>query len=235
MLMRKNRQSTTAAIALLGIIAISASGFIMPEVASAKKTQITTTKQIQFPSRDRDLFIATVPEGTLIPIEYEEAEKIIVTPDETADFTLTVATDIIGDDNRVAIPAGSLIKGEMRPNRGGTQFVAEELVFVDINLDEEESFPIEATSRIITETTFVNRRSNPDIFRGAAIGAAAGALLGEILGDDIDWFEVLAGVGAGILTELLITEEEEVEVIIIEPERDLDLRLESDLLFDFSS
>lgn len=163
-----------------------------------------------------------IPAGTLIPIRYEEAEKIVVTPDETVPVTLLVAEDVRSARGTVLIREGSKLKGELRPVEGGTQFVAEE-----IELTSGRTYPIDAESSVVSRTETVNRRSNPDFLKGAAIGAAAGAILGEIFGS-IDLWEVLLGAGVGTLGSVLIRGNEEVTVLVVYPETDLEVELRSD-------
>ncbi|WP_088890943.1 hypothetical protein [Leptolyngbya ohadii] len=163
-----------------------------------------------------------VPAGTQIQVRYDESEKIVLTPEETVPVTLTVARDINSTRGNVTIPAGSQIKGELRPASGGTQFVAEEIVL----FEDADPVPLNATSDVITRTETVSRRTNPNIFRGAAIGAAAGAVLGEIFGR-IDIWEIVGGAGAGVLGEVLLRGRREVEVVVVEPDTDLTLTLQS--------
>jgi hypothetical protein len=164
---------------------------------------------------------AIVPAGTIIPTSYDK-DKIVVTPTETNEVTLTVATDVRSLDGAVFIPAGSEIKGELRPADDGTQFVAEELIF-----ENGVRYEFDATSEIITRRETITKRSNPEWLAGAAIGAVASSVLAEILGD-IEIWHVLGGAGLGALASVLIRNREEVEVIVVDPATDLDLRLESD-------
>jgi hypothetical protein len=162
----------------------------------------------------------TVPSGTLIPVTYEK-EKIVVTPGETVPVKLRVARDINTSGGAVMIPEGSVIEGKLEPTGDGTQFVAERLV-----IDGEDT-PIDATSDVITRRETISKRSNPRILEGAAIGGAAAAILSEIFGR-IDLWEVIGGAGLGVLGSVLIRDREEVEVIMINPEQDLALTLQSD-------
>jgi hypothetical protein len=174
----------------------------------------------------------TIPAGSMVPVSYDEAEKIVVLPDETAPVTLMVAADMTSERGTVLIPQGSGIEGELRPvyaedddeDPVGTQFFAETLVF-----PSGVQQPIDAVSDVLTETETITRRSDPDILRGAAIGAAAAAVLSEVLGD-IDFIEVLAGAGLGALASVLLRGREEVDVVVIYPETDLDLTLQSDFI-----
>ena len=171
--------------------------------------------------------------GTQIPVQYNEAERIIIKPDETADVSLVVAEDVRSPaTNRVVIPESSVITGKLRPTDNGTQFVSESIIFPDTEIeDDEDGLTINATSDEITDTQVITEDSDPDILRGAIVGGAAAAVLSEIFGN-IDILEVLGGAGVGVLAEILINQgnEDEVEVIIIEPETDLDLTLESDFI-----
>lgn len=167
-----------------------------------------------------------IPAGTTIPVRYDKAKRIIVTPEEKSPVTLTVERDILSNGGRILIPRGSQIAGELQPASGGTRFVAKELILSN----KRQRLPIKATSEIITETETINEKTNPNILRGAAIGAAAGAVIGEIFGD-IDLGEVLAGAGVGALAELLLRRDrKEVEVVVINPDTDLDLTLQRDFV-----
>ncbi len=167
----------------------------------------------------------TVPSGTAIPVRYDEAEKIVVTPNETTPVTLKVAEDIRSASGAILIAKGSQIKGNLRPTRRGTQFVARELILTNSN----QRLPIQATSRVITERETLKKGADTgNILKGAAIGAAAAAAISEVFGS-IDVAEVLGGAGAGAIAGLLFGSRRETEVIVVRPETDLNLTLQSDL------
>jgi hypothetical protein len=186
-----------------------------------------TAAPIQIAQRFPDSWRNTIQSGTQIPVTFDK-DKIIVTPDETAPVKLTVARDITSSGGEVLIPEGSVIEGEMTPAGDGTQFVAQTLV---IDEDDVET-SIDATSDVITRRETINKRTNPRVLEGAAIGGAAAAVLSEIFGR-IDLWEVLGGAGLGALASLLIRDREEVEVISVNPQEDLTLTLQSD--FDLPS
>jgi hypothetical protein len=216
MLISKRWQSRTALFMALGMASMATLPTVLAVPAVAGEPYLVGQL---FPETSR----LVVPAGTVIPVRYEEAERIIVTPDETSAVTLTVAQDVRSSAGTVLIPAGSEIEGELQPSGSGTQFVSEE-----ITLTSGQTLPIDATSAVITDTQIITENTNPDILRGAAIGAAAAAVLSEIFGS-IDLGEVLAGAGLGALASLIIGGgEEEVEVVIVEPETDLDLTLRSE-------
>ncbi|MGF1512092.1 MAG: hypothetical protein ACFB5Z_00115 [Elainellaceae cyanobacterium] len=222
-------RSMTAVLAAMGV----SSAAIAPLAAQAAVAQSIR------PTRVSQLFDSariTLPAGTPIDTVYDEVddegnavERIVVLPDETAPLSLTVARDIRSAAGTVIIPAGSTLEGELRPLEGdtpGTQFVSERVL-----LTSGQSYDIDAASGPVTRTEVITEERNPDFIRGAVIGAAAAAVLAEVLGD-IDILEVLGGAGLGALGILVFGGgDEEVEVVVVEPERDLDVTLRSDLAF----
>ena len=221
MLISHRWQSKTALLVALGITATAVP--ILSATTATAKSNPYVVGQL-FP-RSREVRVSA---GTLIPVRFNEAEKIVVTPDETAPITLVVAEDIRSAAGTVLIPAGSEIEGNLQPVRGGTQFVAEELTF----RNTERQRPIDATSEIITETETIEKGSDSSsILKGAAIGAAAAAVLSEVLGD-IDFLQVLAGGGLGAVAGLLLGGRNEAEVVVINPDADLDLTLQSDFVLN---
>lgn len=165
----------------------------------------------------------TIPAGTSIPVRYDKAERIVVSPDETMDLTVTVATNIVTRSGAVLIPAGSQIIGQIQPVDGGSQFVARELVL------NQRRQNISATSRVVSQTEEITRGSNTrSILKGAAIGAAAAAAVAAITGDRaIATEEVLGGAGLGALSGVLLGRRR-TEVVVINPS-DLNLTLNSNL------
>lgn len=167
-----------------------------------------------------------VAAGTTIPVRYDAAERIIITPRETAPVTLIVAKNIRSNSGRILIPVGSQVKGQLKPASGGTQFFAQELIFAN----SSKRLPIDAVSEIIAETKTINERTDPNILRGAAVGAGAGAVIGKIFGGRIKLGQVLAGAGIGALPELLGRSRKETELVVIDPDTDLHLTLQADLV-----
>lgn len=162
--------------------------------------------------------------GTSIPVRYEEAEKIVVSPNERLPITLKVAANITNRNGSVLIPAGSLVEGQLQPANGGSYFVARELVTY-----QGRRQPINATSQVI-ETTQVNRGTNVgSILKGAVVGSAAAAALGAVTGDRrITAGEVLIGTGVGAAGGAVLGRNR-ADVVVINPDSDLDLTLRSSL------
>lgn len=213
---------SSAALTMTTTVTI-ASSLLVPMLLAHQAAAIPYAAPNQIAQRFPDSWRTdAIPAGTAIPVRYDNAEKIVLTPDETVPVTLTVTDDVLTNRGTVLIPSGSEISGELQPSGSGTQFVASQVTLAD---DREAS--IDATSNVITRTETINRRSNPDVLKGAAIGAAAAAVLSEVLGD-IDVLEVLGGAGLGALGSVLLRGNREVEVVVVDPEADIDLRLQSD-------
>jgi len=215
MITSQKMRSTTAAILALVITVGTSAPLVVATPAEAQQLS-------QFDS-------IRIPSGSVIPVSYEK-DKIVVTRDETAPLTLTVARDIRTAQGRVLIPAGSQIVGQLQPvrsgNQRGTQFVARELI-----LSSRQRYRIDGNSGIITRTEKVQKgASGGSVAQGAALGAAAAAGLAGITGDKaIATEEVLGGAGIGALAGALLGRRS-VDVIVIRPQADLAIRLRSDLV-----
>lgn len=138
----------------------------------------------------------TIPAGTIIPVQSEEKDKILVTKEETMPLTLTVAANIRDSRDRLLIPYGSEVVGELRPAGEGSQFVATEII-----LPDRTKLFVNADSRIVTRIEEVEEGADiGSILQNAAIGAAAATVLSAILGDRaIATEEILGGAGLGAL------------------------------------
>ena len=135
MITSQKMRSTTAAILALVITVGTSAPLVVATPAEAQQLS-------QFDS-------IRIPSGSVIPVSYEK-DKIVVTRDETAPLTLTVARDIRTAQGRVLIPAGSQIVGQLQPvrsgNQRGTQFVARELI-----LSSRQRYRIDAILALLPE------------------------------------------------------------------------------------
>jgi S-layer homology domain len=167
----------------------------------------------------------TIPEGTVIPVKYDKAEKILVTKDETAPLTLTVAQNVVTDRGTLVIPTGSQVVGKLKPAQGGSQFVAEKLV-----LTTGQEYQINATSEVITKTETIKRGTNTiSIMKNAALGAGAAAAVSAVTGDKaIATEEVLGGAAIGGLIGLFFGKKS-VDLVTINPDTDLQMTVEKNL------
>lgn len=164
--------------------------------------------------------------GATIPVRYDAAESIVITPKERVPVTLIVATNIRSNQGKILIPKNSQVKGELKPVSGGTQFFAQELIFPNSG----QRLPIDAVSEIIAETRTVNETTKPDIFRDVAVGAGAGALLSGIFGGRINLGPILGGAAAGAGVAELDRGRKQTELVVIDPDTDLHLTLQADLV-----
>ncbi len=171
----------------------------------------------------------TIPSGTTIPVKYDQAERILVTKEETAPLTLTVAQNVVTSSGTILIPAGSTVVGELRPAQGGSQFYAQELV----SSSGGQRYNISATSEVITKTERIRKGINVgNVVKNAALGAAAAAAISAITGDRaIATEEVLGGAGVGTLVGLFLGRNS-VDLVAIDPDTDLQLTLTSNLVLN---
>lgn len=167
----------------------------------------------------------TIPQGTAIPVKYDQAKKILVTKDETAPLTLTVAQNVVTQEGIVVIPAGSQVVGQLKPAKGGSQFVAQKLV-----LTTGQEYALSATSDVITKTETVKKGTSASaIITNTVLGASAAAAVAAVTGDRaIATEEVLGGAGIGALIGLFFGKNS-VDLISIEPNTDLQITINQNL------
>ncbi len=174
------------------------------------------------PSSDQ----ASITAGTIIPATYRKAERIILRPDETLALTLVTTEPVRSPSGTVLIPSGSAIEGQLQPRGNGTQFVANTLV---LNNDKRQN--IEATSQVITRTETVQEGTNTNpIWQGALVGGAVSTIISAGV-TKIGPGKTFAGAGAGALAGWLLAGRngKSIDVLVVEPDTDLNLTLNSDL------
>jgi hypothetical protein len=193
--------------------------------------QYSTSRPAVF---NRSIRIAS---GAVIPANYVKAPKIVLAPDEKMVATLNISNNIRSGDNRLLIPAGSTVEGEFRPasitlngkEEKGTRFYARTLV-----LPNGSSMMLDATSDLITRKETISKGLNTtSILTGAAVGAGAGAIISAVTGNrQIGWGNILIGTAAGAVGGLLVNGQNKSEVVVVNTESDLGLRLASPLTFN---
>ncbi len=163
----------------------------------------------------------TIPEGTVLPVRYDKAQKILVTKDETAPLTLTISQNVITDTGTLVIPAGSSVEGKLQPADGGSQFVAQKLI-----LPTGKEYQINATSGVITKTETVKKgTSTQGIIKNTALGAGAAAAVAAVTGDRaVATEEVLGGAAIGAITGIFFNKKS-VDLIVIDPNTDLEMTI----------
>jgi hypothetical protein len=226
----KHRLEKSALIALM-IGATTMASFLPITSASAqlfRRTPSSISNNRYSLNNNRQV---AIPRNTQIPLEYlGEEEKILLKADESLDLTLSVAANIKDTNGNFLIPAGTKVEGTLTPaerdSKKGSQFVAKTLVFAD-----GRTQPINGLSQIVTKTEVVEEGATGDeILEGALIGAAAGALLGILTGDNAIATEEILGAGALGALGGWIFGGGSVELISIDPDHDLNITLQQDLI-----
>ena len=230
MLTLKKLQTSTALALTVGMASTALAPIAL--MGSATATPAPMTLAQLFPTSPRSTTPSvysgpvTVPVGTSLPVSYDQAEKIVVAPNETLKTTLTIPVNLRNNDSNrtVLIPAGSKVEGEFQPAQGGTQFVARTLIFPN---GKRQS--IDAISNVETRRETIRRGVSTDaLLKGAAIGSGAAAVISAITGNKkITLGKVLIGAGTGTLGGLIFGRNQN-EVVVVNP-RDLSLRLNSPL------
>ncbi|MDR7922205.1 S-layer homology domain-containing protein [Thermosynechococcus sp. HY213] len=137
-----------------------------------------------------------LPAGQQIPARFPDAERIVLSPNESVAIRLVTATDVRDSQGRVVIPVGSEIFGQIQPAQGGSQFVANTVVI------NNRQLPIAANSQVIRTIRDARDPNIGNVFRNAAIGSAVAAGISGLAGDRrITPLKVLTGTVTGAAIE----------------------------------
>jgi hypothetical protein len=246
MLLRKQWKIAPALLVSMGIVSSAFAPLMFTSSASATPAPVTVA-QLFPPSNNpygngnygsgsygnygnNTYGNVAIPPGTRIPVRYNGADKIIVAPNETLPLTLTVSRNIRSSSGALLIPAGSQVRGRIQPVQDGSQFISDSLT-----LANGGRLPLDAFSNVVTRRQEVVPGVNGDaLVKGSAIGAGAATLLSGVLGNRrITLGKVFAGAGAGALGGLLLGKKR-AEVMVIDPNSDLNLTLNSRLVLSSS-
>ena len=214
-------KSGSALLVTFGLVSSTIAPLSLPAVAVTPAPQ--TLAQL-FPSQPSTRRLA-IPAGTRLPVRYDGAEKIVLLPTETLPLTLKIDRNIRASDRTLLIPAGSEVRGNLRPADGGSQFVADSLV-----LTNGDRYSINASSEVVTTTQEVRPGVDTgSVLKGAAVGAAAATVISGVTGKRrITLGKILIGAGAGAVGGLLLGKKK-ADVIVVNPRSDLKLTLNSSL------
>ncbi len=215
-------QTGPALLVSFGLITSAIAPLTTAATAQASPTPQTVAQL--FPGSGSHQLVA-IPAGTRIPVRYDQAEKIVVAPNETLPLTLLVSRNIRSASGQLLIPAWSEVRGRLEPVQDGSQFVAEELV-----LTNGSRYSLNASSDVVTTTQEVRPGIDTNsVLKGAAIGAGAAAILSGVTGRRrITLGKILIGAGVGAAGGAVLGKKRE-RVIVIHPNRDLTLTLNSRL------
>ncbi len=221
MLHLHHRQAGPALVVIVGLLSGAIAPWTVPSIGMAQQP-FPSVAQLP-PATDSRL---AIPAGTKLPVRYDQANKIVILPSETLPLTLTLTKNIRSATGQLLVPAGSQVRGQLQPIAGGSQFVADELIWSD-----GRRVNMVATSNVITRTMEVRPGVNTNaVWKGAAIGSGAAAIISGLAGNRrITLGKVVLGAGAGALGGLLLGKRQPEEVIVINPTQDLTLTLEASL------
>lgn len=183
----------------------------------------------QFSREQPFVFSQSLPiaAGTSIPIEYDQAKKILLTKEETYTMSLTVTDSIKNTQGEVIIPNGSQIIGEIKPTSQGSQFFSQKII---LKAEKPQTEPIDAVSAVLTRLEKIIKGVNPDqIIKGAVLGQSAAAVLAAFTEDKPLDRRLLMDGGLEVLAGWLLRGES-VELLSIDPQKDLNLTLRSDFI-----
>jgi hypothetical protein len=212
------KQSWKSSVALLMTLGLTTTGTVVPLMLLERPA----VAGLFSPSNSSDT--VQVPSGTTIRVAEKDGKKIIITPDETLNVTLVTTEPIRSSMGTILIPQGATITGQFQPTEGGTQFVAQQITPSDGTQRD-----LDARSNILDERETIDKGRNwGAVWKGALVGGAAATLISALV-SRVGIFKVLGGAGAGALGGFLLGGHKKAEVIVVQPDRDLTLTLDSNL------
>ena len=212
---------------------LTLSAFLVTITTTTSLLPLTTLSAQAFStanSTTTDNYRVSIPQGTLIPVAYPQSEQIRIKQGEYLPLELQVSANLRDSNGNLLIPAGTKISGQLEPTTQGTRFVAREMVL------NNQWIPLNATSAVVSRTETVNEGATVgNILSGTFAGAGTATIVAGTTGDRrIDPLEVLGGAALGTLLGWGLPEGQiigggEHQEVVIDPNRDLTLTLNSDL------
>jgi hypothetical protein len=202
---------------------LAASNYIVREtVPSTQTTTTNSTTTTTTNSSNTQNPQLRVTRGTKIPVTYLASDKVVVTPNETINLTLEVANDIQNSENKVLIPKGSKIEGQLVPRYSGSKFLGTQFVAQRLIVNNQSYTNLNATSNLVTgeKPSDVNNST----VQNTSATSAAQTILGTILGRSVNVESILTG----RTTTPQTTQDTVDTLVIIDPETDLPLTFGSD-------
>lgn len=211
------KKSWKSGVAVLMTLGLTTTGTVVPLMLLERPAVAGLFSQ----SNDNTV---QVPSGTTIRVAEQDGKKIIITPDETMNVTLVITEPVRSSMGTVLIPQGATITGQFQPAEDGTQFVAQQ-----ITLSDGTQRDLDARSNILDERETIDKGRNwGAVWKGALVGGAAATLISALV-TKVGVLKVLGGVGAGALGGFLLGGRKKAEVIVVQPDQDLTLTLDSNL------
>jgi len=178
-------------------------------------------------SKENQSLTLRVPQGSKINVSYTASQRVVVTPGETLNMTLMVANDIKNTQGEVLIPKNSQIEGQLVSRYSGNEFQGAQFVAQKLIIGNKSYNNINATSSLINSQQPTNLMGIGRTLQNAAMTAAAQAALAKITGQGINVGNILSSVLTSQAQDNQPQDKD--KLIIIEPQKDLNLTLGSDL------
>ncbi|WP_013321326.1 hypothetical protein [Gloeothece verrucosa] len=217
-----NAPITLSTLMVIGVSVITFTS--IGSIASSRAQALSSPQPLAKTSNNLIL-----PAGTQIPVKYDQSEKILLTKEDTMALTLKVATNITYADGTIIIPNGSEIVGEIKPSGKGSQFFSQKIFIKSPNQTHLQT-SLDAISQIITKIeTLIKGVDTEQILKGATLGNKAENLIASFKNYNrhrrrtVNSSELEALAGWFLSSETL-------ELISINPEKDLNLTLRSELV-----
>lgn len=164
-----------------------------------------------------DLGVRQLQPGTIIPVQsFKGEEPQYFSPNSTHPLTLRVAQDIYNGSGQLAIPAGSEVRGSLRPTQGGARFFGTALIV------NGRLYSVQMSSDLIHDEKDPRHYSAEAIAQDAAIGAVGGTVLGLLTGG-VSALGVIGGAGAGVAVGNITAP----QVVVLRPNQTINLALDS--------
>ena len=223
--------SSSAKKALLIAFLINLAATISLVLPSPNSAQ--TNVNLKPEASPRRQIAVRIPAGTTLPVNYNVAQKILVSPNEPGPIPLTLSLTRNASSFKASslIPAGSQIVGELVTiqDQQTAQFVAKEIVLFD-----GQRIEISASSQVIERTSEISKNQRVDrMIKNSALGTAAAAAFAAMSGNPlVASQQVVLNSGFGSSAELIgaFRNQEKATIITIFPNRDFTLTLNSDLV-----
>lgn len=149
-------------------------------------------------------------QASAIPTSSIQQETLYLNNDRAYSYNLEVEQGVTV--NGLYLPPGAEIQGQYEPAEGGLRYDANSVII------DGQSYPLAATSEVLTDIKDPRDTSAGSIAEDAGIGAAGGLILGEILGDG-DLGSIVGGAAAGAATGNITAD----RVVVVEPEEPITL------------
>ncbi len=136
------------------------------------KNQNIQSNQLKL-AKSREINVITSP-----------SQKVIVTPNESVNMKVMVASDIKNSRGEVLIPQSSQISGQLIPRYSGTDFLGHQFVAQKLIIGNQSYNNFNATSFLITGQQITT--VNPETLQGAAVSPKAQEVIQKVTEKEVN-------------------------------------------------